>query len=150
MKKYLKTLLASVAIIFVNNAMAYDPGATQEACKKPKFSSFSLPEFNAPTKAEVPAESGFSFVISNWIDPTTIKLTAKKKPLPFTVTDKNSFFLVTAKLPAEYTGQFVRLDVQVHAKLGCKGLDGWLVKVAAKPVEAKPVEATPAEAKPAE
>jgi hypothetical protein len=150
MKKYLKTLLASVAIIFASHAMAYDPGLIEEVCKKPKFTSFSLAEYSAPTKAEVPPESEFSFVVSNWIDPTTLKLTAKKKKLNFTITDKNSFFLVHAKLPAEYSGQFVRIDAIVNARLGCKGLDGWLVKVVAKPVEAAPAEAAPAEAKPAE
>jgi hypothetical protein len=150
MKKYLKTLLASVAIIFASNAMAYDPGLIENVCKKPKFTSFSLAEYTAATKTEVLPASEFSFVVSNWIDPTTLELTAKKKKLDFTITDKNSFFLVHAKLPAEYVGQFVRLDAIVNARLGCKGLDGWLVKVAAKPVEAKPVEATPAEAKPAE
>lgn len=131
MKKYLTSILLCGAILFAHNALAYDAGTVDDICKKPKFSSFSLAEYKATNKQEVPTESAFSFVISNWIDPTSIKLTAKKKPLPFTVTDKNSFFLVNAKLPAEYTGQFVRIDVQVTAKLGCKALDGWLVKVAA-------------------
>lgn len=132
MKKYLKSILLCGAMLFAHNVMAYDAGTVDEMCKKPKFSSFSLTEYKATNKQEVVAESDFSFVISNWIDPATIKLTAKKKPLPFTVTDKNSFFLVNAKLPAEYNGQFVRIDVQVNARLGCKGLDGWLVKIAAK------------------
>lgn len=132
MKKYLKPILLCGTLLFAHNVAAYDAGTVEEICKKPKFSSFSLSEYKTSNKQEVAAESAFSFVISNWIDPTTIKLTAKKKALPFTVTDKNSFFLVTAKLPAEYNGQFVRIDVQVNAKLGCKGLDGWLVKVAEK------------------
>lgn len=132
MKNYLKSILLCSALLFANNVMAYDAGTVDEMCKKPKFSSFSLQEYKASGKQEVAAESAFSFVISNWIDPATIKLTAKKKPLPFTVTDKNSFFLVNAKLPADYNGQFVRIDVQVTARLGCKGLDGWLVKVVGK------------------
>lgn len=132
MKKYLKLILIFITMIFAGNTAAYDAGMVEDVCKKPKFSSFSLSEYHAKDKLEVPAESAFSFVISNWIDPTTIKLAAKKKPLPFTVEDKNSFFLVHAKLLPEHNGQFVRLDVQVTAKLGCKGLDGWLVKVADK------------------
>lgn len=130
--KKLKLILVLMTMIFTHNAVAYNAERTEEACKKPKFSSFSLSEYTNATKLEVPADSDFSFVISNWIDPTSIKLTAKKKPLPFTVEDKNSFFLVHTKLLPEHAGQFVRLDVQVTAKLGCKGLDGWLVKVAAK------------------
>jgi hypothetical protein len=130
MKKILSPLLLLTALLFTHNALAYNPGAVEETCKKPKFSSFSLTEYNAATKQEVPAQSDFSFTLSNNIDPATLKLTAKKKPLPFTIADKNSFFLVTGKIPAEYTGKFVRIDAQVMAKLACKGLDGWLIKVA--------------------
>jgi hypothetical protein len=132
MKKYLQLTLVCAAMVFAHHAMAYNLGTVEEICKKPKFSNFSLSEYKASNKLEVPAESAFSFVISNWIDPTTIKLTAKKKNVPFTVVNKNSFFLVNAKIPAEYSGQFVRFDVQANARLGCKGLDGWLVKVAAQ------------------
>lgn len=130
MKKYLNLIMMFMTLIFTHDAAAYNAGMVEDVCKKPKFSSFSLAEYKNPDKLEVAAESDFSFVISNWIDPTTIKLTAKKKPLPFTVEDKNSFFLVHSKLLPEQKGQFVRLDVQVMAKLGCKALDGWLVKVA--------------------
>jgi hypothetical protein len=133
MKKSLKLILLSgAAMLFAHNALAYDPGMVEEQCKKPKFTSFSLTEYKAPEKQEVAAESAFTFAISNWIDPTSIKLLAKKKAVPFTVEDKNSFFLVESKIPAEYSGQFVRFDVIALARLGCKGLDGWLVKVAAK------------------
>ncbi len=135
MKKKLPHLLIVGALVFSHPAMAYNPGTVEEQCAKPKFSSFSLSEYKSPDKLEVPAESAFSFRISNTIDPTTIKLLAKKKPIPFAVEDKNSFFLVKAQLPAEYNGQFVRLDVIANARLGCKGLDGWLVKVAAKAQE---------------
>lgn len=130
MKKIRLPLLVLTALLFSHNALAYNAGSVDEVCKKPKFSSFSLAEFTAAKKLEVPPESDFSFTISSGIDPATLKLTAKKKSLPFTITDKNSFFLVTGKIPAEYTGQFVRMDVQVTSKLACKGLDGWLIKVA--------------------
>ncbi len=132
MKKMLSPLFAVTTLFFAHNALAYNAGAVDEVCKKPKFSSFSLAEFTAKNKAEVAPESAFSFVISNNIDPSTLKISAKKKSLPVTVTDKNSFFLISGKIPAEYTGQFVRIDAQVTAKLGCKGLDGWLVKVSGK------------------
>jgi hypothetical protein len=132
MKKILFPLAATAALLLTANVQAYNAGVVDEVCKKPKFTSFSLPEFSATNKVEVAPESAFSLMISNNVDPTTLKVSAKKKALPVTVTDKNSFFLVTGKIPAEYTGQFVRIDVQVTARLGCKGLDGWLVKVAAK------------------
>lgn len=132
MKKYLNLTLALITLIFAQNVAAYEVERTEEVCKKPKFTSFSLAEYEAKEKKEVPSESAISFVISNWIDPTTIKLFVKKKPLPFTVENKNSFFLVHSKLLPEHNGQFVRLDVRVTARLGCKALDGWLVKVADK------------------
>ena len=132
MKKYLNLMLIFITLIFTHNAKAYNAERTEETCKKPKFTSFSLQEYENVKKLEVIGESEFSFAISNWIDPTTIKLTAKKKPLPFKVEDKNSFFLVHSKLLPEHKGQFVRLDVQVTARSGCKGLDGWLVKVTDK------------------
>ena len=132
MKKYLLPAAAFITLIFAQNVAAYNADRTEEPCKKPRFSSFSLPEYEAEKKQEVAANSAFSFVISSGIDPTTLKLTAKKKPLPFTIEDKNSFFIVHAKVLPEHTGQFVRLDTQVHARLGCKSLDGWLIKVADK------------------
>jgi hypothetical protein len=39
---------------------------------------------------------------------------------------------VKAKLPADLTGQPVRIDVSVKAVLGCDDQTGWLVKIADK------------------
>ncbi len=130
MRKILSSLFVLGGLFLTHSALAYNVGSVEETCKKPRFTSFSLAEFSAKNKQEVAPGADFSFTISNNIDPTTLKITAKKKALPVTITDKNSFFLVTGKIPMEYTGQFVRIDVQVHAKLGCKALDGWLIKVA--------------------
>jgi hypothetical protein len=64
----------------------------------------------------------------------------KKKEVAYTVENKNSFYLIKSKIPAEYTGKFIRINGFVMAKLDCQGKDGWLVKVAdAKPeVKAEP------------
>lgn len=132
MKKSLKLSLLFAATVFTHNAVAYNPGMVEDVCKKPKFASFSLAEYKAPEKQEVAAESEFTFTISHSIDPTTLKLLAKKKSVPFTIENKDSFFLVKSKIPSEYNGQFVRFDAIVKSSLGCKGLDGWLVKVAPK------------------
>jgi hypothetical protein len=130
MKKLLTHILILTTLLFSHYALAYEDSLGEQICKKPKFHSFSLPEYKPPEKLEAPANADFSFTTSNWLDPTTLRLMAKGKPLTFNIENKKSFFLVTGKLPAELSGQFVRIDVIANALLGCKGLDGWLIKVA--------------------
>ena len=114
----------------VSPAFAYSPDEAEVVCKKPKFTDFSLSTYKAPENIEVAPEAEFSFKISEWINPSSITLTAKKKALPFTVESNNSFHKVKAKLPAELTGQFVRIDTKAVALLGCDEQAGWLVKIA--------------------
>jgi hypothetical protein len=101
-----------------------------EQCKKPIFQQFSLPNYKAPARIEVEPEAEFSFILSNKIAPDTVKLTIKNKIIEHTVENKNSFYRIKSKIPAEYTGKFVRINAFVTAKLECKSADGWLVKVA--------------------
>lgn len=125
-----------IAILLFNGmALAYSPEMSEEACKKPKFREFSLPEYKAPDFLQVPPESAFSFTLSVWANKETIKLAAKKQPIPFTVESTSTYHRVKAKLPAGLTGQFVRIDASVKAVLGCDDQFGWLVKIAEKPVE---------------
>jgi len=118
------------AVLFSHTVMAYTPEMNEQICKKPKFREFSLPEYKAPDLVEVPAESEFSFTVSVWANPETIKLAAKKQPLPFTVESTSTYHRVKAKLPASLNGQFVRIDANVKAVIGCDDQTGWLVKVA--------------------
>ncbi len=124
------TLIA--AILFSATVMAYTPEMNEQDCKKPKFREFSLTEYKAPDLAEVPPESEFSFTLSVWANPETIKLAAKKQPLPFTVETTTTYHRVKAKLPASLNGQFVRINASVKAVLGCDDQTGWLIKVAEK------------------
>lgn len=128
--KVLKAAMFIVAVLFNATASAYSVGEVEEVCKKPQFREFSLPVYKEPEKIEVAAESEFTFMISPWADPNTITLKAKGQPLDFTVESNSSFHRVKAKLPAELTGNFVRIDTSVKAVLGCGDEDGWLVKVA--------------------
>jgi len=125
-------LLFIAAALFTGTASAYDPGKTDEICKKPQFRDFSLPVYQEPEKTEVPPESTLTFLVSPWAKPDTIKLTAKNKNLEYTVESNSSFHRVKAKLPADLNGQFVRLNVSAKAELGCSGQNGWLIKVADK------------------
>lgn len=123
----------SVTVILLNGAaVAYSPETTEQDCKKPRFTDFNLTEYKAPELIETAPESEFFFKVSPWADPSTIKLTAKKQPLAFTLESNSSFHKVKAKLPAALTGSFVRIDVSAKAVLGCDEQDGWLIKVAGK------------------
>lgn len=111
---------------------AYSAGEVEETCKKPQVREFSLPIYQEPEKIEVAPESEFSFKLSEWTDPQTIKITMKEQSVPFTVTTNSSFHKVTAKIPAELTGTFVRINLFSKAFLGCYEREGWLIKVADK------------------
>ena len=130
MNNLLKLMLMSSALLYMQTAAAFNTKPVPEECKNPKFEKFSLPTYKAPERIEVPPESEFSFVLSSKINPETIKVVIKDKEIPYTVENKKSFYRITSKIPAEYTGQFVRISTFVTALLDCKGKDGWLVKVA--------------------
>jgi len=117
-------------VLFSGTASAYSKDDGEQACKKPQFKDFTLPEYAEPDNHEVSPESEFTFTISPWADPKSIQLNAKKQPLAFTVESNSSFHRVKAKLPAEFNGKYVRIDATVKAVLGCYEKDGWLVKVA--------------------
>ncbi len=131
--KVLKAGLLIAAVLSNGAAFAYSSaGETEEVCKKPKFMNFSLPVYKVPEKAEVAPESEFTFMISAWSDPKTLKLTAKNQNLPFSVETTSSFHRIKAKLPAAFNGSFARINASVKAVLGCDDQMGWLVKVAEK------------------
>jgi hypothetical protein len=130
--KVINRITLITAVLFSHTVMAYTPEMNEQNCKKPKFREFSLPEYKAPDLVEVPAESEFTFTISVWANPETIKLAAKKQALPYTVESTSTYHRVKAKLPASLNGQFVRIDANVKAVLGCDDQTGWLIKVAEK------------------
>ncbi|MGZ8153387.1 MAG: hypothetical protein ACXW0Q_12280 [Methylovulum sp.] len=131
-KTVFKFGLLVAVVLFNGMAAAYSPEELEKLCKKPKFTDFNLTEYKKPELAEIPPESELLFKVSPWTDPTTIKLTAKKQPLEFTVETNSSFHKIKAKLPASLNGQFVRINVTAKAITGCDDQDGWLVKIAEK------------------
>ena len=130
--KMFKSALFIAVVLFNGQAAAYSPEELEQDCKKPHFTDFNLTEYKAPGNVEIAPESEFIIKISAWADPTTIKLTAKKQDLPFTVESTSTFHKIKAKLPAALNGNFVRIDVSAQAVLGCSDKTGWLVKVADK------------------
>ncbi|MFZ2171403.1 MAG: hypothetical protein WAW61_17415 [Methylococcaceae bacterium] len=128
--KMFQSALFIAVVLFNGTAIAYTPEELELNCKKPHITDFNLTEYKAPDNIEIAPESEFILKISAWADPSTIKLTAKKQALPFTVESNSSFHKVKAKLPATLNGSFVRIDVSVKAVLGCHNEEGWLIKVA--------------------
>lgn len=101
---------------------------TDKKCIKPKFRDFS-PAANS----EVAPESEISFHINRNADPLHIGASAKKIPLKVAVEDKQTFYYVTAKLPAELREGFARIHIEAKAMEGeCIGQDGWLLKIGNK------------------
>lgn len=130
-KTLLSSCLITVGLLLAANAFAYTPEEQEKVCKKPKFTDFNLTEYTAE-QAETAPEAELMFKVPAWTDASTIKLTAKKLPLAFSVESNSSFHKVKAKLPVEFNGQFVRISVSAKAMLGCHGEAGWLIKVAEK------------------
>lgn len=147
-KKMLKAVLFTAVIVANGAAFAYSPDELKKECHKPKFTDFTLTEYKAPENIETAPESAFSFRASAFTNPTSIKLTIKDQKIPFTVESTSSFHQINAKLPAEYTGKYVRLNVRASVFDGtCHEEMGWLLKVADKAVA--PADATPAPVTPA-
>ncbi|WP_020564903.1 hypothetical protein [Methylosarcina fibrata] len=139
-------------------ALAYEADIEEEMCKKPKYTDFTLTEYKEPERIEVAPESEFEFKISAWADPTTLKLTARREKVDYTVESTSTFHRIKAKLPSSLNGKFARIDASVKAVLGCDEQKGWLVKIADKTPESAapaptvneeaPSPAPPAEARP--
>ena len=130
--KMFNPILFIAAVLFTGTALAYDPGKTDEICKKPQFKDFNLPIYQEPEKTEIPPESTLVFLVSPWAKISTLKLTVKSQSLDYTVESNSSFHRIKAKLPASFNGQFVRINVSAKADLGCSDNKGWLLKVADK------------------
>ncbi len=141
-KNALKMLFLFSALTLSYSASAYNGKPMTEQCQKPHFDKFSLPVYKVPERIEVAPESEFSFTVSSKVAPETIRIMMKKEAISYTVESNNSFHQITSKIPAKFTGKFIRINVFAIAKLECKNSHGWLVKVS-KAKEAPATEAKP-------
>lgn len=145
---FIPCVMAACLLGLSQNSFAYETDEPEEVCKIPKVLEFSLPEYDKETKHEVPAEADFTFRITGrGADHRKVQVTAKGKPLALDISKNSSFISVKGKLLPEFSGQFVRFDVQVGTDLGCRAKVGWLVKVAgaaaAPATEPAPAASTP-------
>jgi hypothetical protein len=144
MKLTTPTLLLAM-LLSQSAAYAYNPDELAKECHKPKFTDFTLTEYKVPEQVEIAPESDFSFKVQASTNPDSIKLLVKKQPLAFTIESNNSFHKIKAKIPAEFTGQFVRLNVSAKVIDGeCHQEAGWLLKIADHAKPATEVESAPA------
>jgi len=100
-------------------------GGGDAACIRAKISRFK-PEH----LATVAPGSEFSFAASGSNGPGHIHVSVKQQPIPVTIEDKETFYLVKGKLPENLKNTTVRISVNLKAKVGkCDAEDGWLLKI---------------------
>lgn len=121
-----KAIMCFAALIFTCSVMAAekDEDEKKKNCKKPKFY-----EFTPPHLAQVTPESEISFKVSRAKSPEEVHLDVKKIPVKLTAENKDLYYLMTGKLPAELRGTFARINVRAVGDGGCHVEDGWLVKI---------------------
>jgi hypothetical protein len=94
-------------------------------CIKAKVSNFK------PAHLDTIAPSGeFSFTVSGSNGPGHIHVTIRDQPINVSVENKDTFYLVKGKLPAELKNETVRITISAKAKNSqCDNDTGWLLKV---------------------
>ncbi|MDO9423087.1 MAG: hypothetical protein Q7T40_02720 [Methylobacter sp.] len=103
-------------------------GGGENACLKPQLTKF-LPA----NLATVAPGSAFSFMAFNVSKPEQIHVTVKTIPVEVSTENKETFFLVKGKLPAELINTTARINIKVNTKISrCNGENGWLVKITEK------------------
>ncbi len=101
-------------------------GGGEGSCLKARLAKF-LPA----NLATVAPGSAFSFWAYNVGSPHYLKVTVKSIPVDVTVEDKELFYLVKGKLPAELTNTAARINIKVDNTKApkCSAENGWLVKI---------------------
>nr|WP_305888735.1 hypothetical protein [Methylomonas sp. SURF-2] len=100
-------------------------GSGAADCIKAKISRYS-PEH----MSTVSPGSEFSFAASGSNGPGHIHVSIKQQPIEVTLEDKESFYLVKGKLPADIKNTVVRISVSLKSKVSrCDAEGGWLLKV---------------------
>ncbi len=140
----IKSLTITTALAVLLSSSAAYARYEDETCKIPKIRNFEPAEHKKGEPVpEVAAEGEIAFYVSYVADPTTIRAVAKKKyQLKLVVDDRKPYYRVSANLPPELNGKYVRIDIYAKAQSGeCVGKDGWLVKVkkAAETVETEAI-----------
>jgi hypothetical protein len=103
-------------------------GGSENNCLKPQ-----LTKFQPENLATVAPGSAFSFWAVNVNKPEQIKVTVKTIPVALTFEDKESFYVVKGKLPADLVSTIARINIKVSSNIQrCNGENGWLVNITDK------------------
>jgi hypothetical protein len=94
-------------------------------CIKAKVSNFQ------PANMETIAPGGeFSAFVSGSNGPGHIHVTIRNQPITVNILNKDTFYVVKGKLPAELRNETVRISISAKAKNSqCDSDTGWLLKV---------------------
>ncbi len=130
----LLVVLLSLSLFNISDAIAgasghagHTPGTGSGggACVKARLSKFQPGHM-----AAVAPEAEFSFMVTGIQSPDQVEVTVKTIPVEITGEDKDSFYLIKGKLPAELKNVTARVNVKVNAKSPrCDAENGWLVKI---------------------
>ena len=133
---FLQKLLLALLILLINNVAWGQAapshgghggmgGSDDQSCIRAKISHVKPDHL-----ATVSPESEFSFTVSGSNGPGHIHVSIRQEPVPVTVEDKDSFYLVKGKLPIQYKNDTVRLSIKVKAKVKqCDSDTGILLKI---------------------
>jgi hypothetical protein len=115
-------------IISFSGLLAFSGSANarfeKHVCSKPKFSAFKPGD-----RAEVAPGSTFSFRAPGDIAKNSVVATVKGIKVDLTVEDRTDFYYFKGSLPAELKDTYARIKVNGQVNLGCKGSNGWLIKI---------------------
>lgn len=121
-----RALLGLTALFFACSVMAAGENEDEKKknCKKPKFYDFTPKHLS-----EVAPGSEISFKVARAKSPEDVTVDTKKIPIKLTAEDKQLFYLMTGKLPAELRDTYARINVRAIGDGGCHVEDGWLLKI---------------------
>lgn len=118
-------LLAETGWAQSTGHIGHGGGGGDSGCIKAKISRIQ-PEH----LATVAPGAEFSFAASGSNGPGHIHVSILQQPVDITVEDKETFYLVKGKLPADIRNKTIRVSVQLKAKYSkCDAEGGWLLKV---------------------
>lgn len=130
----LLVILLSLSLFNMTDAMAgasghaghtMGSGGGGGSCVKARVSKFQPGHL-----ATVAPEAEFSFMVTGIQSPDQVDVTVKTIPVEVTGEDKDSFYLIKGKLPAELKNVTARVNVKVNAKSPrCDAENGWLIKI---------------------
>ncbi|WP_347987219.1 hypothetical protein [Methylomonas sp. AM2-LC] len=100
-------------------------GSDDVSCIKAKISHYKPEHLSS-----VSPGSEFSFTVSGSNGPNHIHVSIRQEPVAISFEDKESFFLVKGKLPANLKNETVRVSVRAKARISkCDADGGMLLKI---------------------